>query len=218
MNSFSKYAAIYDRSRRQLIPRLDDFYGSLICQLPPNPQAILDLGAGTGLLSEMILEKHPEATLTLIDVSKNMLLLAEERLQKYSKTRFLIEDYVAEEFHGPYNAIVSGLSIHHVDEDSKKALFRKAYQSLLPGGLFINADQVLGETPEMAQKQHDAWVAEVRATGISEEDLSAAFERMKEDKLSTLSDQMTWLAEVGFHEVDCVYRNLHFATYLGKRF
>ncbi len=67
---FDAVAGDYDRERRQLIPCFDDFYGmalSLVESDHPSPR-ILDLGAGTGLFSGMVLHKHPHARLTLMDL------------------------------------------------------------------------------------------------------------------------------------------------------
>jgi tRNA (cmo5U34)-methyltransferase len=48
---FDEAAAGYDRSRRQLVPGLDGFYGAALESVPFGPDAeirVLDLGAGTG--------------------------------------------------------------------------------------------------------------------------------------------------------------------------
>jgi tRNA (cmo5U34)-methyltransferase len=47
----------YDRARRQLVPPFDDFYGTVVESIPYEPEAairVLDLGAGTGLLSALV--------------------------------------------------------------------------------------------------------------------------------------------------------------------
>ena len=41
--------------------------------------------------------------------------------------------------------VISGLAIHHLDDEAKKKLFKTIHKLLNDGGLFINADQVLGE-------------------------------------------------------------------------
>lgn len=220
MNSFSKYAQIYDRSRRQLIPRLDDFYQALLDQLPSDHQAplnILDLGAGTGLLSACAIDTYPEAQLTLLDISEKMLSLARERFSGKNDIRYICADYSKTPLAGSYDIVVSALSIHHLDQDSKKIVFKNIYDHLKPGGLFINADQVLGETTEIHEKDYEEWIAQIKASDISQEDLDAAFERMKEDKMSTLADQLKWMKNVGFKNIECVYNCLLFSVYLGRK-
>ena len=80
-------AAEYDISRRRLIPCYDLFYGAaaelaLRTVKEKNP-SILDIGAGTGLLSEHVLQNFPNAVLTLLDESSEMLSKAQVRLEKY---------------------------------------------------------------------------------------------------------------------------------------
>ena len=73
---FDKWASEYDRTRRQLIPCFDSFYQKAVDQLDFNPRfplKILDIGAGTGLLSAMILTRFPTARLTMQDASGAML-------------------------------------------------------------------------------------------------------------------------------------------------
>jgi tRNA (cmo5U34)-methyltransferase len=57
----------------------------------------------------------------------------------------------------------------------------------------------------------------VREAGISEKDLGAALLRMRADKNATLADQLLWLREAGFGEVDCRYKDHRFAVYSGKK-
>lgn len=78
---FDAGANDYDRQRGQLIPCFDEFYGmalSLADSSSPSPR-ILDLGAGTGLFSSMVMQKHPKAQFTLIDISDKMLEGARQR-------------------------------------------------------------------------------------------------------------------------------------------
>ena len=63
VNKFNQKAKEYDSERRALIPCFDDFYGIAIDCIDfkgDNPK-VLDLGAGTGILSQFLLEKYPNA-------------------------------------------------------------------------------------------------------------------------------------------------------------
>lgn len=66
-----------------LIPCFDDFYGVAIDCIDfekDNPK-VLDLGAGTGILSQFLLEKYPNAEIVLIDLAEEMLKEAEKDLR-----------------------------------------------------------------------------------------------------------------------------------------
>lgn len=218
---FDAGARDYDRARRQLVPNFDAFYGAVFDLLPfekDQPVRVLDLGAGTGLLSAMVAERFPEARITLADVSGEMLEVARRRFSSDSaRFGFRVGDYAREEDWGRYEIIVSALSIHHLEDPDKRRVFRRAYESLSPGGAFVNADQVIGVTPEIEERYHGYWLRRAREAGVAERDLNAALERMKQDRSSTLDSQLVWLKEAGFEAVDCVYRDHQFAVYGGYK-
>ena len=128
---------------------------------------------------------------------------------------FRVLDYAREPLPGEYDAVVSALSIHHLDGTEKRELFREVYRVFCDGGVFVNADQVLGSTPEIEALYRETWLRQVRESGVGEVDLAAALVRMREDKPSTLEEQKAWLEEAGFRQVDCPYKNHGFAVYDG---
>lgn len=219
---FDASARGYDRARRQLVPKFDEVYGAVLGAIPYGTGdgfRVLDLGAGTGLLSAMVAEAFPNARLTLVDFSEGMLGEARRRFASYGGGRFAFSvlDYAREDLRGEYEVVVSALSIHHLEDEDKRRVFRKVYGVLVGGGVFVNADQVLGPTPEIEGRYHEWWLHEAREGGVSEEDLAASLERIKQDKNATLEAQMAWLGEAGFEAVDCPYKNHRFAVYGGRK-
>src|SRR5271170_4495964 len=97
--AFAAGADTYDRARRKLVPCFDDFYRAALELLPFGPEdrfEVLDLGAGTCLLSSMIAEAFPKARLTLFDLTPEMLLIARQRLRSIGKrVRFVSADFAA---------------------------------------------------------------------------------------------------------------------------
>lgn len=220
--AFEASARDYDRARRQLVPPFDDFYGAVLESVPYRPGdsfRVLDLGAGTGLLSAMIAEAFPNARLTLVDFSSGMLGEARRRFAPSDTDRFgfTVLDYARETLRGEYEVVVSALSIHHLADEDKRRVFGKVYGILVAGGVFVNADQVLGPTPEIEGRYHEWWLRKAREGGVSEEDLAASLQRIKQDKNATLEAQMAWLGEASFEAVDCPYKNHRFAVYGGRK-
>jgi tRNA (cmo5U34)-methyltransferase len=216
---FNKVSEEYDAQRRKLIPCFEDFYKTLvaIANVATSTPSILDIGAGTGLCSYFLLKKYPQARLSLIDLSDKMLAVAKKRLANIATVQFIVQDYTRYEYTEQYDIIISALSIHHLTHEQKACLYTKVYQLLKPGGVFVNADQVLGQTEFLQQLYTNDWQVKIEASGLGSEELSAAYERTKLDKMSTLADQLSWLQRAGFADVDCVYKYYNFVVLYGHK-
>ena len=147
---FDRAAPSYDAERRKLVPCFDKFYGWAVRLLPfsgDDPIRVLHLGAGTGLLSAWILDAFPTARLRLVDISEPMLARARERFAGLAAPPTMeVLDYAHHPLGGPCDAVVSALSVHHLNDELKRDLFARTLAALRPGGVFINAEQVLGPT------------------------------------------------------------------------
>lgn len=217
---FDRDARRYDRARHQLVPCLDELYAWVTRLLPFEAESelrILDLGAGTGLLSATLATAFPNAHITLLDASAAMLEHGERRFGRDERFQYRVSDYAREPIEGVYHAIVSALSIHHLNAYEKRALFRRVRIALEAGGVFVNADQVRGPTEAVEHRYQQEWVRQARKLGVSETDLLAALERQKADQSSTLVEHLTWLEEAGFSNVNCWYKNQRFAVMAGER-
>ncbi len=218
--AFDEAAQTYDRARRQLIPCFDDFYGTALALIPHQPQTsfqVLDLGAGTGLLSFLVAKKFAKARITLMDISQEMLSKARERFAGMEeRLEFVAGDY-ADGFGGKFEVIISALSIHHLTDARKIKLFKNIYDALPDGGIFINAEQILGPTPHIEQVYQETWLRQIQDLGVSDGDLNAALERMKADRMAPLDSQLNWLQQAGFNLVHCWYQNHRFAVFSGQK-
>lgn len=108
---------------------------------------ILELGVGTGETARRVLERHPDAELTAIDSSAAMLEEARARLPAAELRVARLEDPLPE---GPFDLVVSTLTVHHLNAAGKAELFRRVAAVLRPGGRFVLADVVVPEQPEDA--------------------------------------------------------------------
>jgi tRNA (cmo5U34)-methyltransferase len=211
-------ASEYDISRRRLIPCYDPFYAAAADlaarSINISKPAILDLGAGTGLLSEFVMQKIESAELFLLDESSDMLAKAQQRLAKYGPKVFIqrmTEPLPA----GTFHAVVSSLAIHHLTHEDKRNLFKRIHQSLAPGGVFINAEQILGVTEWQQKLYEEMHLDGARALGSDEDEIRGALERMSYDRCATLPEQISWLKEIGFQNADSFFHSFRFAVYAG---
>jgi tRNA (cmo5U34)-methyltransferase len=218
--TFDGSAAAYDAARTRLVPCFDRLYGAAVALLPFAEDAsasVLDLGAGTGLLAMRVLAAFPKARLRLVDMAGAMLALARVRLAGAAHPpEIAVADYVRAPLGGPYDAIVSALSIHHWDDAAKRALFGRCRDALAPGGVFVNADQVGGPSAALEAAYDRAWLDGARRAGATAAEIAAMRARMKDNRCAPLAAQLGWLAEAGFDDVDCWFKDGRFAVYAGR--
>ena len=218
--AFDAVATEYDAQREFVIPQMREYYGAAVWAAEsPNPSPrILDVGAGTGLLSALLLEKYPAATITLLDISEKMLAVARERFCGRDNVRFFVGDYAQADLGGPYDLVCSALSIHHLERDEKRRLFGRIHEILVPGGLFVNADQAGGETPYFTGRYLEYWNTFLKNGPLTSEEHAEILRRRDTlDKNEKLSDQLAWFRESGFSDVDVVYRNRTFIVTVGRK-
>jgi len=218
--AFNKFAQEYDSQREYIIPDLRQFYGAAVWAMesPAGKPEILDVGAGTGLLSAFLLEKFPDARLTLMDISENMLDMARNRFAARPGTGYVVCDYSCSELGGPYDIVCSALSIHHLAPEDKRLLFKRIFASLKPGGMFVNADQADGETPYFRERYLDYWNDFLKSgpmTGAQHAEILKRRDTL--DRNDRLSVQLSWLSESGFSDVDVVYKNRTFIVTVAKK-
>ena len=173
---------------------------------PPGGSLVLDLGGGTGALAEAILA-HPEVgTVALIDVDEEMLAQARTRLARFGgRVRFHTRS-----FHDPLPAcdgVAASLALHHVRSlDEKRALYRRIYEALRPGGRFVNADATMPVEPDARDAVWRGWADHMIACGIDERQAFAHFEEWaEEDTYFPLEEELGALRAAGF-AADCVWR------------
>lgn len=210
--------ATYDQARRRLVPCFDAFYGTvaeLVARTAPAAAPrILDLGAGTGLLSAQVLERVQPASLTLLDGSGAMLARAAERLRAHEPA--VVEaEFGAPLPAGPFDVVMSALAIHHLPDEEKRDLFARIHGVLAPGGLFVNAEQVRGRDAGEQALFERLHLDTARSLGSSGTEIAEAVERMKIDRCATLDAQVAWLADAGFVRPGAYFHWFRFAVYAG---
>jgi tRNA (cmo5U34)-methyltransferase len=214
---FDITASTYDADRARLIPCYDAFYRRATDLIPAGAKNILDLGAGTGLLSTFIRQWYPDARIILADLSEPMLAKARARFSGDTNVTFEVTDYTSAPITGTYDAIVSALSIHHIDDASKRALFDKIFSALRPGGVFVNAEQVAGPTPALDALYKTLWLQQVREAGATPDQIADSLYRQQDDRCASVEDQLDWMREAGLSDVDCWFKDNRFAVLAGTR-
>jgi tRNA (cmo5U34)-methyltransferase len=103
---------------RAALPGYDELQGQAVDAIPFEPRAVLELGIGNGETTRRLLGRFPNARVTGIDASPEMVSRARELGVEARVAR--IEDPLPE---GPWDLVIGVLSVHHLTSEQKGALF-----------------------------------------------------------------------------------------------
>jgi ubiquinone/menaquinone biosynthesis C-methylase UbiE len=212
---FNFIAKKYDNHRKCFIPCFDDFYQNSVSLLKcynNNFQNIVDLGAGTGLLTMEVYKLYNNAHFTLIDISDNMLEIAKKRFDGLDNFDFIEKNYVENIPVKKVDLMCSALSIHHLENTDKIKLYKHIYETLEDGGCFINLDQFVGTSERINDLYNEWWYNYIDRSGIQPEEKTAWIDRKKLDKENTIQETMKLLKDSGFKNIECIYNFMKFGV------
>lgn len=219
---FEEEAREFDRIIMTLIPQYPRMVEALLSAIPFDhsmPLRAIDLGCGTGTVAARVLEAFPNARVTCLDMAENMVTMARAKLVRYSFVRYIVGDFYAFDFDEQYDVVVSSLALHHlVTDEDKRHLYRRIYNALPSGGIFYNADIVLGSSDFLQGIYMQQW-RNFMSCKVSKDEIEDKWipKYRAEDRPAKLIDQLEWMTEIGFAEVDVLWKYYNFAVYGGVR-
>lgn len=208
----------YDETIRRFIPGYEAMLEAAASAVAGvRPELVLDLGAGTGALSEILLSKAEIGVVELLDVDPEMLDQARMRLSDHGdRARFTLRSY--DEAFPECDAITASLSLHHVQVmEEKRALYGRAFEALRPGGMLVNADAAVPADGAERERTYRYWADHMVASGIAEDRAWQHFEDWAaEDTYFPLETELAALAAAGF-EAACVRRAGPMVVTVGRK-
>jgi len=219
----------YDGLIRRFVPFYEEMLAeaakALILVTAPEP-TVVDLGIGTGALSLRCLEVRPDARMVGIDADGEMLAVARARLPPERSGKEGTGEppgvrlEVGEFPHVPIpdaHAIVACLALHHIPAaEAKRDLYRRCFEALRPGGLFVSADCFPARDPDLAAAQMSSWRRHLESSFAPEEAKAHLAQWGKEDTYFPLEEEAGWLRDAGFG-VEVIWRREAFAVVAGIR-
>jgi tRNA (cmo5U34)-methyltransferase len=203
--------ADYDELIRRLVPAYPAMrpvqLDVLALGLPAQGGLVLDLGGGTGALASAVAERFPEVSVEIWDTDPAMLAAARERCARFGPRVRGVERSFADAL-PPCDAVVACIALHHVkDLAVKGAIYKNIFAALRPGGIFINADTAVCATPVLRDHAFQRWAESMRVHGIGGQEARAHFASWAhEDYYPPLVTELRLLAEAGFAEPECFWR------------
>lgn len=207
--------------QEDLIRRLFERYGHPLTRF-------LDLGAGDGALSALMLSLFPRAEAVLVDFSEPMLAGVERRLSGRGEWQIVRADLSEVAWRdalpsGCYGAAVSSLAIHHLPGARKRALYAEVFDLLEDGAMFVNLDYVTVTGPLQGLWDEQLVTNSLRLE--RERGGSRSADELQrnlcgdadEDRPDTVEDQLQWLRDAGFQEVEVHFKWAEVALFGGIR-
>jgi SAM-dependent methyltransferase len=180
--------------------------------VPATARRILDLGTGDGRLLALVKSALAKSTAidaefqgAAIDFSPAMLEAAGKRFAGDSSVTVVPHnlDQPLPSI-GKFDAVISSFAIHHLVHERKRALYAEIHGVLNPGGVFCNLEHVASPT----QRLHEEFLHGIGYTPETED---------RSNKLLDMETQLRWLREIGFVDVDCVWKWRELALLVGRK-
>ncbi len=179
--------------------------GALLEHVPLQVGRVLDLGTGDGRMLAMLRRDRPAMSGVGVDSSPVMLHAARERFAGAAWVELVARDLSEPlEDLGRFDAVVSSMAIHHLEDERKRSLYAEVFDLLEPGGVLANFEHVASPT----ERLHRAFFAAIDEP-LEHEDPS--------DRLADVETQLGWLRAIGFEDVDCYWKWLEMALLIGLR-
>jgi tRNA (cmo5U34)-methyltransferase len=183
----------------------------------PGARSILDVGCGAGNYAIKLLEKLPNLSVTLIDLSRPMLDRAVERVSAAGARNVTPMQGDVRELQLPDNSfdiIVAAAVLHHLRSDDEwLAVFEKFHRILRPGGSVWIADLVQQSTPAVQAlmwQRYGDYLEQLDGPEYREK----VFDYVeKEDSPRDVMFQVDMLRSAGFARIELLHKNSVFAVF-----
>lgn len=209
----------YTEAIARCVPKYHDMLGTLLSYIPTSvaPRRILDLGCGTGNLTLQTLRWFPDARIDAVDISGEMIRIAENRIGEAPVT-FMKNDFRDLDLEPEaYDLIVSSIAIHHLEDDDKERLMENVHSWLRPGGVLTFCDQFRGATDHLYSEHIQRWKESVADELQAGEWKSWMTHQEGHDHHATILQHFDWLRSAGFDVIDCTWRHLLWAVVYAQK-
>ncbi|WDF54746.1 class I SAM-dependent methyltransferase [Mucilaginibacter sp. KACC 22063] len=207
----SRYTDLISRC----VPRYNEMFYNIFHYIPDDlqPRNILDLGCGTGNLTEAALQHFPDAQIHALDLSADILNECRLRFKDHDNISYHQQDFNDLDFPAQsFDLVISSIAIHHIADSQKADLYKKIFRMLKPGGVFVFADQTRGITEEIYEKHISRWKNEALKLGSTEADWEMWMEHQDaHDYHTPVICHLKELETAGFDAVDVIWKNIMWA-------
>lgn len=183
---------------------------------------ILDIGCSDGLMIQQMLTQFngDAGRFVGVDVSEPMLEKARKRFEivnSVSSNRVVVNNCDLR-YNFPtndYDAITSILSIQFIPIEYRQQIIKNIYDNLVPGGVFIFVEKVLGASTRLNKIFVDNYYQMKEQNGYTKEQIERKRLSLEGVLVPITSDwNMSLLKQAGFKDIDVFWRWCNFVGYI----
>lgn len=206
----------YDDIARRCVPYYKAFYGTVLEYIYVEDKKILELACGTGMLTEMIVEKCPNAEVTCIDSDPWMIKKAGEK-SSLSDVKF-IEGDMRDCAGSGFDAVVITQAIFFIEAPDRRKLVENIYGMLNAGGRFVSGDMFAPETEFEKKIYKKNWIELMLANGLTLSDAENMIAPLDDFcGKNTIASFSGELANAGFSPVISPFRLGYYGIVVGYK-
>ncbi len=183
----------------------------------PHAKSVLDVGCGAGNYTLKLLKERPDCDCTLIDLSLPMLERAKQRVGAATSGNVeILQGDIREIELGEarFDVIVAASVLHHLRSEAQwRAVFAKFHRALRPGGslwIFDLIEHSLTPVQNLMWARYGEYLTAQGGAAYRDKVYDYV---AKEDTPASLLQQLNWLDEAGFSQLDVLHKNSCFAAF-----
>lgn len=185
----------------------------------PQTGVCVDVGASRGGAIAVLADARPYGRFIGLETSESMLSAARERFSAHPNVWIRRHDLRVD----PYPDVVADvtlvvLTLQFVPIEYRWSILRDIYASTRPGGAVIVVEKVLGSSYPTDRLFTDVYLEKKANSGYTDEEITRkrhSLEGVLVPITAEWNQQM--IEKAGFHAVDCFFRWMNFAGWLGTR-
>ncbi|WOJ90601.1 class I SAM-dependent methyltransferase [Methylocapsa polymorpha] len=199
--------------------RVGEFVASLPAR-PTRPLELFEIGCGTGITTQALLEARPDLAITAVDNEPTMLAQARGNLSRFvdqGRVRLVEADALSGLRELPtesVDVVASGYAVHNFLNGYRDRVLSEIFRVLRPGGLFVNGDRYGldddAEHTRLTQEEARHYFKAFSAIGrydLLEQWIIHLFSDESADHLMRLGPALTKMRDIGFDPAEVHFRD-----------